>query len=897
MKNIYQAILLAFVLAVPFFAFGQMKHVPGEMLVQITPGYDAEDALADLRVVSGEVTGISLGELLSAPMNIYRFYFYPDFTHKHELLETVRRAEGVSLAQFNHYVHPRDTIIPNDPEFDGQWHHLNTGQTNGTVGSDISSTAAWDITTGGLTAHGDTIVVCVIEGGNLNHPDLQENAWVNNGEIPGDGIDNDGNGYVDDYLGWNVNSLNDEGVFDGNHGTQVMGMIGAKGDNEMGVAGINWNVKIMSVAGESLGNEASVVAAYTYPLVQRQLYDDTEGDRGAFVVATNASWGIDNGNIDEVPIWKAFYDTLGVYGILNCGATANNNVDIDVVGDIPTAAPSDYMVSVTATNHNDIRTFSAYGVTTVDFAAPGASVLTTTGQQGYNTTSGTSFASPLTAGVIALMYSVPCESFMDLVKDNPQLGADYVRYALMEGVDPVEGLQGFLVTGGRVNAHSSVSILQDNCGETLCLPPFAFNYTLASDTVYTFTWNAADTLGVAIRYRLVGEEEWTVVEDIEGSSFEFVAEELCANYEFEIASVCSATEDGYNFGSTRFFESKGCCIAPQVLEVIDVDTTSAQIAWSTDFALEFYEVYYRELGTSEWMLVGIFADGLGSLDGLNGCTDYEVLVKPSCEEGFEDAAIVEGIKTLDCGPCIDLNFCENRAENSFWEFIDVVEIGDLEFVTGNNGGYALFEDTGIELEAGQDYVVTLTPGFSFGPYNEFFRVWIDFNADGLYSADELVMSSVEGSSEVLSDTITISDEAIVGSTRMRIAMKFVGNSGNVVEACELFDEGETEDYCVAILSSTLGTEEAENTGQFGLFPNPNTGLFQLKVGNLPEAYMNGPLLIEVYDIAGKMLGQQQVQPGQNQINYQHLDAGMYMYTVRHSNSNTTLYSDKFVLSK
>ncbi len=243
------------------------------------------------------------------------------------------------------------------------------------------------------------------------HPDLIENAWFNYGEIPDNDIDDDANGYIDDYRGWNVESEDDDGIYAGGHGTNVMGMIGARGNNEFGTVGANWNVKMMSVAGENLFDEASVVQAYTYPLIQRQIFNETNGASGAFVVATNASWGIDNGNVDDVPIWTAFYDTLGQYGILNCGATANNNVNIDVVGDIPTAAPSDYMISVTATNSSDFRTFSGFGATTVDLGAPGEDVFTTSGQNGTTTTSGTSFASPLTAGVIALLYSVPCDVF------------------------------------------------------------------------------------------------------------------------------------------------------------------------------------------------------------------------------------------------------------------------------------------------------------------------------------------------------------------------------------------------------------------------------------------------------------------------------------------------------
>src|SRR5690606_37304415 len=115
------------------------------------------------------------------------------------------------------------------------------------------------------------------------------------------------------------------------------------------------------------------------------------------------------------PLWCAIYDTLGTAGVLNCGATSNSNVNIDVVGDLPTACPSDHLISVTATDNNDNRTFSAYGSTHVDLGAPGEDVRTTSIGGGYGTTSGTSFASPLTAGVIGLLYSAPCASMMSLV--------------------------------------------------------------------------------------------------------------------------------------------------------------------------------------------------------------------------------------------------------------------------------------------------------------------------------------------------------------------------------------------------------------------------------------------------------------------------------------------------
>ncbi len=834
-----------------------------------------------------------LGKLLSAHMNIYEVYFTAGIAEERQILEQVRRHDDVLNAQFNHYVSKRDTIIPNDTLFTSQWHHLNTGQTNGNPGSDIGSTAAWDITTGGLTAAGDTIVVCVIEGGNLNHPDLQGNAWVNHNEIPGNGIDDDDNGFVDDYLGWNVASENDQGVLFGGHGTQVMGMIGAKGNNEVGVSGINWDVKIMSVAGENIFDEASVVAAYNYALVMRTLYNNSNGSRGAFVVATNASWGIDGGNMDDVPIWNAFYDTLGVHGILNCGATANNNVNVDLVGDIPTASSSDYMISVTATNHNDIRTFSAYGLNTIDLAAPGGNVFTTSGGQGYGTTSGTSFASPLTAGVIALLYSVPCNTFIELVKENPQLGADYVRFALLEGVDPVQSLQGFIQTGGRVNAYNSLNVLLNNCSEDLCLPPFSFDYTLADDTVYTFHWNQPGGASASVRFRPVGSEEWVVVDSLTSGNFTVDSLSVCTNYEFQIASSCSGTDGQLVFGSTRLLESLGCCVAPDELNLTDISDQGVVLSWENGFLIEDYEVYYRVQGDSDWIFSLASVDALANVQDLEPCTFYELLLKPACVEGF-DEAITASIRTKGCGSCIDNVFCESRGQFTFLEFIDKVYVDELIFETGDNAGYAMFEETGIEFGIGAQHEIALEPGFSVFPRNQFFRVWIDFNQDGDFSNDEIVMQSTQGSSSTLVDVIEIPESALTGLTRMRIAMKSVANAALAVEACEQFFAGETEDYCVSIIS-TLSASEGAAENEFALFPNPGNGELYYRHAFAPEKMQTA--VMTIHDITGKVVVQKQLNSQDGMLDMRHLQNGIYLYSIGNALTGEMLHTGKFVIAK
>ena len=321
------------------------RYIKGDILVQITPEGDIQQMLNDLQVVDGIETNIELVKEVSRPMRVWLVHFNHYAIEQNRMLNEADMHPHVSVAQVNHILKERVTI-PNDTQFNSQWQYVNTGQSGGTVDADIDADTAWDISTGGYTALGDTIVVCVIDGGiDLNHNDLTPNRWVNHHEIPNNGIDDDNNGYIDDYLGWNADNGNDN-IAGSNHGTAVAGIIGAKGDNGIGVAGINWDVKLMIVRGG--GNEAEAIAAYSYPLVQRQMYNSSGGTEGAYVVATNASWGIDFGQPANAPLWCAMYDTLGKYGILNAGAGPNNNVNVDVVGDLPTACPSEYLITWTS---------------------------------------------------------------------------------------------------------------------------------------------------------------------------------------------------------------------------------------------------------------------------------------------------------------------------------------------------------------------------------------------------------------------------------------------------------------------------------------------------------------------------------------------------------------------
>lgn len=436
------------------------SYIPGDILVKVDDPNALVEVVYNLQTVNGASTNLAITKEVSRPTNIWLLTFDFEAISHEDMLAALYSNKHILVAQNNHRVQER--LTPNDVSFGTQWHHID-GTDN-----DIDSDLAWNVTTGGTTANGDVIVVCVIEGSGAQwaHADLVANHWINLGEIDGNSIDDDGNGYVDDYNGWNSGN-NTDNITAGDHGTGVSGMIGAVGNNTTNVAGINWNVKIMQVDMASSLTEANVIAAYTYPLVMRQMYTSSGGTEGAFVVATNASWGIDNADAVDYPLWCGFYDDLGEAGILNCGATANNNVNIDVVGDMPTGCSSPYMISVTATNSSDVRTFSGYGQTTIDLGAPGQNVVTTN-NSGITTTSGTSFASPLTAGVIGLLYSVPCSNLADVAMSNPELAANIIRDALLDGTDPVANLTTECVTGGRLNANNSLQLLITGCPTYVC---------------------------------------------------------------------------------------------------------------------------------------------------------------------------------------------------------------------------------------------------------------------------------------------------------------------------------------------------------------------------------------------------------------------------------------------
>jgi subtilisin family serine protease len=363
----------------------------------------------------------------------------------------------VEYAQLNRIV-AENLLIPNDTFFPYLSGMHNVGQTGGFLDADIDMPEAWDIFTGS-----SQVVVAVIDSGvAYNHPDLRDNMWINPGEIPGNGIDDDGNGYVDDVYGIAPAMRGAEpgsGFSEGDpmdfnsHGTHVAGTIGAKGNNDRGVVGVNWDVQIMAInigEGPAGFTEGAIVAGITYATMMKEQY-------GVNVVVSNNSWG---GGPPSIPILEAFRNQIDA-SIVVVAASGNDDENNDAVPMYPSGYNLDGIISVGSSDHMDFRSaFSNYGPLTVDLFAPGGfgtgdieNILSTVpvfdSPTGYNYKAGTSMAAPHVAGVVALVRGLA-----------PEMSVLDVKELILSTVDPKPQLENYVLSGGRLNAFNALSAVK-----------------------------------------------------------------------------------------------------------------------------------------------------------------------------------------------------------------------------------------------------------------------------------------------------------------------------------------------------------------------------------------------------------------------------------------------------
>jgi subtilisin family serine protease len=422
--------------------FSQTKQdsfVKDELLIKIESGKD--------RIVSDSLgsAGAKIVENLGNPG--WRRIKLADGITVEESIKEFSSLPGVIVVQPNFYYHL--LLTPNDPQF----------TSSGMYGlTKISAPQAWDLTTGS-----SSVVVADIDTGmRYTHQDLAPNAWINPGEIAANGVDDDNNGFIDDVYGWDF-FYNDSNPIDdaGGHGTHTAGTIGAAGNNLLNVVGVNWNVKIMPIKIYSPNGadstSAMLVNAYSYIRMMKL--------RGVNIRVTNNSYGDCGEACGYDQATKDALDAMGDAGILNVFAAGNSAVNNDVTPahSYPSVYTSPSIIAVASSTNTDARSsFSCWGPTSVDLAAPGSSVLSTynTSDSATATLSGTSMATPHVTGAAALLSAY-----------NPSLSVASLKATLMNTVDVLPAWTGLVKSNGRLNIFAALQ------NQTVC------NFNLSNTSI------------------------------------------------------------------------------------------------------------------------------------------------------------------------------------------------------------------------------------------------------------------------------------------------------------------------------------------------------------------------------------------------------------------------------
>ncbi len=470
-------------------------HKTGEFIIKFKadPNFNQERYLRanNLVLVSKFMSGALLVKQQNHEQNSLSFK---------QLLTNLGSDEYIAYVETNTYVHSFEAVTPNDPQFSQTYGLHNGGQTGGKVGADIKAPEAWSLTKGSSNA-----LVAVIDTGiDYNHPDLKDNYWSNPGESGLDangkdkrsnGIDDDGNGFIDDWRGWNFVANNNNPFDDNEHGSHCAGTIGARGNNGIGVAGVNWQVSIVGIKfldASGSGTIADAVKSLEYAI-----------KIGVHITSNSWGGGGYSPTLDE---------TIGIAdskGILFIAAAGNVPSDNDSTPHYPSSYTRANVIAVAATDHNDaLANFSSYGAQAVHLAAPGVMILSTTPGNTYRKFSGTSMATPHVAGVAALVKG-----------KYPTISHLQIKERILSAVDFLPALVKKVSSQGRLNAYNALEDDRIPPGE---VDQLTLVGTTSSSVKFTFLPTGDDgNEGKASRYRarislsaISSVDDWNKAEEV-----------------------------------------------------------------------------------------------------------------------------------------------------------------------------------------------------------------------------------------------------------------------------------------------------------------------------------------------------------------------------------------------
>ncbi|TQV89310.1 S8 family serine peptidase [Aliikangiella coralliicola] len=660
------------------------------------------------------------------------------------MMSTLQSDNRILQADYDSIVWAAET--PNDPKYSKLWGLHNTGQDNGTEDADIDAPETWELFSGS-----DDVIVMVIDSGvDYNHPDLARNMWKNPGEIEGNGIDDDQNGYVDDIYGIDTANNDSDPWDDHYHGTHCAGTISARGNNGLGVVGVNWNAKIMAckfLNENGSGSTSDAIKCLDYMIAQKQ--------SGQNIVASNNSWG---GGAFAQTLLDAI-ETAGEAGILFLAAAGNEKADNDSDPYYPATYDSDYVISVAATDRNDqLANFSSWGATTVDLGAPGVDTHSTGPNNTYMDLSGTSMATPHVAGVVSLLASL-------FPNDTPVER----KNRILNNVDSISSLSGRTLSGGRLNALKAVES-----------SPFA---------VAKFSWAKQ------------GELTRQFTDNSKTNRCEIVS------WQWDFGDGQTSTEQApvHSYNSSGWYD-----VTLTVKGDACAETSSTQAVWAgpnlapvVDYVHsneEGFVVNYTDLSkdldgeVTGWLWS--FGDGQTSSEQFPSYKypytgTFNVSLTATDDEGAS--------ATLTKPVVVPLKYCKSSSFSPSFVAISKVQFGSFSNSSGKSE-YSDFLDKTINVNSGDSYNVTISLDSGFWGGNT--RIWMDFNLDGFFTDDEMVFEKSGVGTH--SGSITIPTTGI--KKGHKLGMRVTTGTFGFANQCDSWSPsgggemfwGEVEDYAVII---------------------------------------------------------------------------------------------------
>lgn len=454
-------------------------------------------------------------------------------------------------------------------------------------------------------------------------------------------------------------------------------------------------------------------------------------------------------------------------------------------------------------------------------------------------------------------------------------------------------LSSLSVAGFTFSSNDGALIgIQPNTAGTTCNAPASTSTSLITSSSATFNWGAASgAVSYNVQYRKVGTTAWSAV-NTTVNSYNATGLTAATNYEWQVQTICSSGSSAFTSSATFTTSAGATCNVPMGLTSGSIASTSATLSWTAVSGATSYGLQWKPTSGSSWTTISGLATNNYGLSGLVACTAYQFQVLTNCSSGSSAYSSTGSFSTVGC----PTSYCTSKASSTTYEYISKVSLGTINNTSGNNHGYADYTGQSTNLAGNSNVTITLTPGFTGTAYTEDWKVYIDYNHNGVFTDAGENVASLSGKTAV-SKTITVPTTALNGTTRMRIQMEY-GTYAST--PCTSYTYGEVEDYTVNItgnahLSLDVPTEEiVASLSEVTLYPNPAQQYITLQYNSGTDAVAH----INIYNITGQRVAvfEKTANAGVNTetLSTDNMDSGAYILEIE---SKGTISRQRFIVAK